>query len=228
MFEATKAQQDAARAGIERHNQLVVQKGDMMFKQAGNLAQDLEKAIATDHNQIKEADFTIVFLPFFAKDKNPQYPEVTIEHWIGATGDPLKPTDVINSRGEVITMQDGTRMTIPAVFNRNALRTMTAGRDGNNAATGQILEEAKRYENMGENTVRQVMGKYLSQKAQAAKVSGQSLATAQLWNKIMKHYDRPALYPIPNDPDATPPDSPTTSSPSAAAPLDDDDYYELP
>jgi hypothetical protein len=228
MFEANKAMQELAREGIERRNQVVIAKGDLAFKQAGNLAAELEKAIASDHNQIKEEDFVAVFLPFFAKDKDPQYPQVTMDHWIGATGDMIKPTDVINSRGEVITMQDGTPMTIPAVFNRNALRTMTAGRDGNNAATGQILEEAKRYENMGETTVRQVMGKYLSAKAQAAKVPGQTLAAAVLWNKIMKHYDRPPLYALPNDPASSPPAASTSSSPGASPPMDDDDYYELP
>jgi hypothetical protein len=231
MFEANKAMLEMARDGIEKRNQLVIKKGDAAFKQAGPLAEKLEQAIRADHNQIKEEDFKIVFLPFFAKDENPEYPQVTIEHWIGAVGDTMKPTDVINSRGEVITMQDGTPLTIPAVFNRNALRTMTAGRDGNNAATGQILEEAKKYENMGESTVRQVMGKYLAHKANAAKVPGQTLANARHWNKIMAHYGRPPLYAIPGEQSAPQPGTPTTTSPAGDTPGPagvDDLYYELP
>jgi hypothetical protein len=228
MFEGTRAVQAMARDAIERRNQMVIAKGEVAFKQAGTLAKDLDKYINNDHNQIREDDFKIVFLPFFARDPNREYPQVTIDHWIGATGDTLKPTDVINSRGEVIIMQDGTPMTIPAVLNRNALRTMHANRNGNNAATGQILEEAKKYENMGENVVRQVMGKYLAAKAQAAKVPGQALATAVLWNKIMAHYGRPKLYVIPGEVVEPKPGDSTNSSASDAPPADDDLYYELP
>jgi hypothetical protein len=227
MFEATKAMQAVAKVGIERRNQQVIEKGTVAFQQTGTLAKDLQEYVNNDHNQIKEEDFVTVFLPFFAKDKDPEYPQVTVEHWIGASGDPLKPTDVINSRGEVIIMQDGTRMTVPALYNRNALRTMTAGRDGNNAATGQIIEEAKKYENMGESTVRQVMGKYLLQKAQAAKVPGQALATALMWNKIMAHYGRPPMYQIPNTPATPSLESSTSASLGATPAVDDDDYYEL-
>jgi hypothetical protein len=230
MYQGLDKMKELAAPALERRNQFVIQKGEAAFKQAGDLDKKLEEFIKNDHNEIKEDVFVNVFLPFFEqmfkKDKDLPYP-VTLEHWIGATGEMQKPTDVINDRGELVKMADGTPVTIPPVYNRNGLRTMYAGRGGNNAATGQIMEEVKRYENMGEATVRSVMGRHLSQKATAAKVPGQVLATARTWNKIMAHYGRPPMYQIPGETDQQVNQSPTQSG-SSSPDGDDDMIYELP
>jgi hypothetical protein len=229
MLEGNKLMQAAALDRINQRNQLVIQKGDAAFKQTGTLEKQIAEFVKADHNQVKEADFVLYFLPFFAKDPAPQVHGVTIMHWVGATGDMMKPVDVINSRGNVIVMKDGVSLTIPAIYNRDAVRAMYARQGGNNAATGQIIEEAKRYENMGEQTVQQVLGKYLSQKAKAAKVPGVALQVAQQWNRIMAHYGREPLYPLPGLAGET--TALGTSSPSTdptAGSGGDDLYYELP
>lgn len=221
--------QEMAAPALQKRNDFVIRNGESAFQQSGALVAKLDAIINAEHNQIQEQIFIDLFLPFFAsqfkKDVKLAIP-VTIEHWIGATGDMIKPTDVIDVRGHVVKMADGTPLTIPAVYNRDSLRTMYANRDGNNAATGQILEEAKRYENMGETVVMGVMGKYLSDKARALRVSGQSLAVALHWNKIMAHYHLPPLYAL--EP-TSPSDSASPSSTNAsAAGGGDETYYELP
>lgn len=222
-----KKMQQMALPALKKRNEFVIQKGEAAFQQTGGLDQKLAEFVKTDHNQIREDIFTEVFLPFFAKDKDSKYPQVTIDHWIGATGETIKPTDVINAQGEHVKLADGTPLTIPAVFNREAVRTMFPGRDGNNAATGQIMEEAKRYENMGENTVRSVMGRHLAAKAHAAKVPGRVLQNARVWNKILAHYGRPPLYVIPGElaaQSAVPQSQSGSPSPDGG----DSTYYELP
>jgi hypothetical protein len=231
MYQGLDKMKQMAAPALEKRNQFVIQKGEAAFKQSAGLDKQLAELIKTDHNQIKEDVFVNVFLPFFEqmfqKEKDLPYP-VTIEHWVGATGEMNKPTDVINDRGEIIKMADGTPLTIPPVFNRDGLRTMIAGRAGNNAATGQIMEEAKRYENMGESTVRGVMGKYLAAKANAAKVPGQVLATALTWNKIMAHYGRKPLYQIPGESNNSQVVQSSTQSGPSSPDGDDNMIYELP
>ena len=168
------------------------------------LAQTSESDVA----KLPERIFVNVFLPLFAGDEKLLYEAKIYPHWINVAGNPYRPVDVIDVRGNVL-------FRVPPVLDRTRVSTSTqTQKEGPRGSISHMVASAQQYAGMSPVLGERYLSKQFTERALLMKVPHSVLQDLETWNAIFERYGRPPLHALPKDgtSDATGKDSSETSS----------------
>lgn len=152
--------------------------------------EQLEETGAADVATLQERIFVHVFLPVFAGDEVNQYKAKIYPHWINVAGNPYRPVDVVDLRGNVL-------FRVPPLLDRTRLRTSTqAGERAPRSSMSHVVASANQYAAMSPVLGERYLNKQFTERALLMKVPANVAHDIEIWNEIFKRYGRPPLVEL--------------------------------
>ena len=143
--------------------------------------------------RMPEAVFAQIFMPMFAGEDNPVYPDLaTLENWVRCAGGQtgfghFMPVDVIAPAGNVL-------FRVPPIFNRDVVNNE---RPRDQASMMNIVLTAQNYTNFSPQHGEAYLSAKLTERNLLMKVPANVLRDVEVWNAIFKRYGKPELMAIP-------------------------------
>ncbi|MNU19675.1 hypothetical protein D3C71_79080 [compost metagenome] len=149
--------------------------------------EQLEETGAADVAQLQERIFVQVFLPVFAGDEVNMYKAKISPHWINVAGNPYRPVDIVDVRGNVL-------FRVPPLLDRTRLRTSTqAGERAPRSSMSHVVASAQQYAAMSPVLGQRYLSAQFTERALLMKVPANVAQDIEIWNEIFKRYGRPPL-----------------------------------
>lgn len=136
--------------------------------------------------------FGEVFLPFFAKDKNPKYPNVTPGLWLSVAKSHYNEVDIIGPNGEVVA-------TVPPMFERDILEMADMSNDTEQGVRSQRMSQIMANTDLLAARSSLEAERYMLH-ATAGKMrvkdrKERMLKRAKQWNDVFIKYGREPIFP---------------------------------
>lgn len=166
----------------------------VLARQIESIQTDLKSVTSGDRARFPERYFVGIFLPYFAGDAQPAYPQADMGMWISrVAGSPFAEVDIVNEQGEVIYV-------IPPMLDRAALDSRPAG--DRSVPLEHVIKTAEQLHRMsplqGENYITQK----LTEHALVMRAPSNVLRNLETWNRIFQANGRPVLVPLEDSPAA--------------------------
>lgn len=155
----------------------------------------MEAVAPLDQPTIDEIMFREVFLPYFAGDEHPKYPNVTASHWLRISGNIFRTVDIINLQGEKI-------LTVPPMLDREIIHLkdpLSISEDRPEGARGDRINHVWRTVTMLRQRSGVTAENYFLDAIQGRLVTSDAkeaiLLHARRWNEIFEYYGREIPFP---------------------------------
>lgn len=169
-----------------------------LHTELSELIKDIEEGVQAA-NQLTRPSvdarmFHDVFLPFFAGDAAPKYPNVSMQHWMRIAMNPFQEVDIVDVKGHVLA-------TVPPLHDRTAI--------GPTDATGSEGVHRNRLMHVYSNVIL-LAGRspksaeaYFAEEIQGRMQKGidkhPAIRYAQMWNRVYELFERELPYPAAED-----------------------------
>ena len=154
--------------------------------------------------------FGEVFLPYFARDENPKYPNVTPSLWLAVAKNHYNEVDIIGPNGEVVA-------TVPPMYERDILEmadmSNTTEQGMRSQRMSQIMANTDLLAARSALEAERYMLHATAGKMRVKDRKERMLKRAKQWNDIFIKYGREPIFPeLVEDPNKAKPSTSTTNT----------------
>ena len=154
--------------------------------------------------------FGEVFLPYFARDENPKYPNVTPSLWLAVAKNHYNEVDIIGPNGEVVA-------TVPPMYERDILEMVDISNTTEQGMRGQRMSQIMANTDLLAARSALEAERYMlhatAGKMRVRNRKERMLKRAKQWNDIFIKYGREPIFPeLVEDPTKAKPSTNTTNT----------------